>query len=108
MLLKALDFINEEKKLCEAYDCEYMIANTSIKSKESIKWHLKNGYKIVGYQGASVYTYLFRMQFKHPSKYDNDIYIFFNKIFSYIYMILVWNPNGYNRLWVKIIKRIFF
>ena len=97
--------INEEIRICKVYGCEYMISNTSIKSKASINGHLKNGYKIIGYQGCAVYTYLFRMQFKHPSVYDNPLFVLLNRLFLGLKMVLIWNPNGYHRMWVKFLKK---
>lgn len=96
--------IEKEKRICKEYGCEYMISNTSVKSESSKKGHLKNGYKIVGYQGCAVYTYLFRMQFKHPSIYDSAVIRFFSRLISGLKMVLAWNPKGYHRKWVKLIR----
>lgn len=97
--------IEEEKRICKEYGCEYMISNTSVRSESSKKGHIKNGYKIVGYQGCAVYTYLFRMQFKHPSIYDSAVIRFFCRLFSGLKMVSAWNPNGYHRKWVKVLRR---
>ena len=58
--------------------CSYILSNTAVNAISSVKYHLKNGFKIVGlisHANTNYYSYLFRKQLKHPSLYDIDLYV---------------------------------
>ena len=45
--------------------CTHLLGNTAVTAPWSVKWHLKNGYRIVGYKRSSknsYYSYVFRKQ----------------------------------------------
>lgn len=93
------------KDLCAEQGCKYIESITSLKAMSSVRWHKKMGFKIIGYKGAGVYTYLFRWDFDKKSIYNNKLFVFAYKIFTYLYMISVRKPNGHYRWWVKYVRK---
>lgn len=96
----------EVVNLCKDNGCKYIESITSIKAYSSVRWHKKMGFKIIGYKGAGVYTYLFRYDFDTESIYQNNLFVFGHKIVSFLYMIIVRKPNGQYRWWVKFILKL--
>lgn len=63
----ATHIIQHEEEMVKKAGYDYLSCVTSVKAYWSIKWHLKNGYLIIGYfrpAGSNHYDYLFRKQLK--------------------------------------------
>ncbi len=57
--------LEEEAQRLHKAGYRYMVGNTAIPATWSVKWHLKNGYYIVGYsrsEGSNYASYIFRKQ----------------------------------------------
>lgn len=93
------------KDACLENGCKYIESITSLKALSSIKWHEKMGFKIIGYKGAGVYTYLFRLDFDKNSIYNDNVFVFLYKIYSYLYMVGTRKPNGHYRCWVNFMRK---
>lgn len=73
----ASNIYQQIEEIALEHNCEYIISNTATAAKSSILYHLKNGFKIIGYLSHSTtnyYSYLFRKQLKHPSTWDSKLY----------------------------------
>lgn len=71
MLLEA------RESACKRAGCDYMVSDTAVGAVSSVKYHLKNGYKIVGlrsFASTNYYSYLFRKQLT-PSKFWNNSFL---------------------------------
>lgn len=67
----------EIEKLCEQTGCEYMICDTAVGALSSVKYHLKNGYKIIAlrsYSSTNYFSYILRKQIKKYGKWNNSLY----------------------------------
>lgn len=69
-LLKSCVEVADKSNYC------YILSNTSVDAKWSVKWHLKNGFKIIGYYSSSsnYYCYRFRYQVKNPSIWNCTLF----------------------------------
>ena len=78
-------------------NCDYIGSDTSIGAKSSVKWHLKNGFKIVGYKSYNTtnnYSYLFRKQLVTSKIYDNDFLCKLIFLKSYLMIRLLKKEDG--------------
>lgn len=65
-----------EKHVETAYSngCLYIISDTAVKAKSSVRWHLKNGFRIIGlysFKSTNYYSYIFRRQLVDDPKWSN-------------------------------------
>ena len=77
---RGLASILAEKKIkyLQEQHCEYILSDTSVHAKSSIKYHLKNGFKIVGlesWEHTNYYSYMFRLQLKPSVLYNSSIFV---------------------------------
>lgn len=88
---------------------EYVMSDTAVGANSSVKWHKKNGFKIVGlesFASTKYYSYLFRKQLIPSKKWDNSLYCYLTFVKSAIKTRLKKKADGnftvfymvYNRL----------
>lgn len=56
---------------------QYILSDTAVGATSSVRWHKKNGFRIIGlvsYQSTNYYSYYFRKQLIHLSKWDNPFF----------------------------------
>lgn len=85
---------------CLAHKCSYITSDTAINAISSIKYHLKNGFHIVGivsWPTTNYYSYLFRKQLKHPSPFDSKLYCKYTYLKSYFKTRLRYRKDGTRR-----------
>lgn len=89
---------------------KYLLSDTATEAKSSVNWHLKNGFKIVGlesYASTNYYSYLFRKQIISPSKWDNNLYVRFHYLLSYIRCKLLKKSDGRRTVLGKVLSQLF-
>lgn len=75
----------------------YIESDTAVGAKSSLKWHLKNGFQIVGvesFKSTNYYSYLFRKQLCHPSVWDCRLIAKISYAISYVKTHLLKKQNG--------------
>ena len=63
--------------MAESSGCGYILSTTATKADSSIRWHKKQGFRIIGqasFSDTNYYSYVFRKQLIHPSKWDCKAY----------------------------------
>ena len=101
--------MDEVKRLSIDYGAEYILSDTSTQAESAIKYHLKNGFKIVGYESyrsTNYWSYVFRLQLKKPSKWDNAAYRKIKFIQSYVFIKLTRTINGADTALGRIYKKL--
>lgn len=91
MLLRA------REQLIKEAGGEYILSDTAVGAKSSVKYHLKNGFKIVGlrsFASTDYYSFLFRKQLVPSKKWDNNIYCYFVFLKSYIREHICFKKDG--------------
>jgi len=89
--------------------CEYMMSDTSTQAKSAIKYHLKNGFKIIGlesYRSTNYWSYVFRKQLVPSKKWDCDFYCRLQYLKSWIFIRITRDINGNDTLLGKLYKLI--
>ena len=59
--------MHEMRKVAKREGCFYILSDTSTKANSAVKYHVKNGFKIIGlesYRSTNYWSYVFRMQLK--------------------------------------------
>ena len=93
--------------IAQTHNCNYIISDTAVGAKSSIKWHKKNGYKIVGLKSwdtTNYYSFVFRRQLV-PINVAERITIFKNAFCSFAKTLLARKKNGNHRKWVEYYSR---
>lgn len=65
----------------------YILSNTSVDARWSVNWHLKNGFKKVGYYSTTTsnyFSYRFRYQLKSPTIWNCSFFTDIVFCFSYL------------------------
>lgn len=89
----------KSQELGLARGCKYMVADTAAGAESSVKWHLKNGYKIVGldsYPSTNYYSYLFRKQLVYHPLWSNSLYCKIHYLLSALRCRLRFHADGTN------------
>lgn len=89
--------LNFEKEYARSYDCEYILSDTSVLAPWSIRWHKKNGFRIIGYcsyKNNNYYSYIFRNQLLSPSVWNNFLYVKIVFLLSFFKTKLIKRANG--------------
>ncbi len=89
--------------------CEYLLSDTSIQATSAVKYHLKNGFKIVGlesYRSTNYWSYVFRKQLVPSRKWDNPIYCKWQYIKSWCFIKTTRDIDGKDTLIGRLYKRI--
>lgn len=79
--------LKEVERIAKLYMCSYIKSDTSIHAKWSIKWHKKNGFRIVGldsFPTNKYYSYCFRKELTAYSAWDNAVYRSIRFTMSYL------------------------
>lgn len=74
-----------------------IIADTSVLAVSSVRWHIRNGYKIIGlasYGSTGYYSYVFRKQLTSPSVWNCRLYCALHYAFSWLLCKSTRNKNG--------------
>ena len=80
----ATRMLEEESRRARMNGYRYLKGTTAVKAVWSVRWHLKNGYRIVGYKrsaGNSCATYVFRRQLLPPSIRHPSYSLYSNALF---------------------------
>lgn len=89
--------------------CEYLLSDTSTKAVSAVKYHLKNGFEIIGlesYRSTNYWSYVFRKQLVPSKKWDNSLYRRWQYLRSWIFIRITRDING-NDTWIgRLYKRI--
>lgn len=94
---------------CLKMGCRYMLADTAINNIKSVRWHIKIGYKIIGYQSYSstnYYSYIFRKDLKQRGFFINNIYYPLRFAISYLAIRIAKKEDGSLTIFGKGINRI--
>lgn len=77
--------------------CKYLMSDTSTQAKSAIKYHLKNGFKIVGlesYRSTNYWSYVFRKQLVPSKMWNNTFYCKWQYLKSWIFIKSTRDING--------------
>lgn len=88
---------------------DYVSSDTAVNAKSSVKWHLKNGFKITRLQSSpksNYYSYVFRNQIKTPSIWNSTLWTNINFLFSSLKCRLMKDKYGRFTFIGKIIQKI--
>lgn len=89
--------------------CNYILSDTSTQAESAVKYHLKNGFKIVGYESyrsTNYWSYVFRMQLTPSVLWNNNFYLKLHYLCSYIFIRLTRTINGGDTFLGKIYKKL--
>lgn len=78
-LFERLLEVAKEKK------CEFILSDTAVGAESSVRWHKKNGFKIVGldsFSSTNYYSYIFRKQLLYHPMWSNSFYCWIRFLFS--------------------------
>ncbi len=95
--------------------CRYLIGDTAIGAKSSVKLRKKSGFRIVGldsFKSTNYYSYIFRKQLVHDPKWSNPVYCKLQYLKSAIQCRMYHLENGEDRkskwldfyLWLRGVK----
>lgn len=93
--------LRERIKFIEESGGEYVLSDTAIGAESAVKYHKKNGFKIVGlrsYKTTNYYSYLFRLQLRPSLVWNNNVLVKFIFSFSYIKTKIKFTRNGEKRM----------
>ena len=85
-----------EKRIAINEGCCYIISDTCEHAKWSVKWHEKNGFRIIGetsFNNNDYYSYVFRLQLKESYIWSNPIYCKIRFIISWLKTRLMYNSR---------------
>lgn len=94
---------------CKKNDCEYILCDTAVGATSSVKYHLKNQFKIVGlrsFPSTNYFSYLFRKQITPSKKWDSDLYCKCVYFKSFIVTKLKLKKDGGLTFFYSIYKKI--
>ncbi len=87
---------------------DHLRSGTSVKAKSSVKWHLKNGFRIIGLMSSSktdYYSFRFRKQLIPSSKWDNPIYCKCKFVLSAIEVLSTRKADGSPTFLSKVLQK---
>ena len=105
----ATKIMEAETEWAKSFGIRYMLCTTAVKADWSVRWHLKNGYRIIGYkhaQGNNHATYLFRKQLVPSLFWDSAIFCRCCFLVSYAITKLTKDSNGRPNLVGRVLKKI--
>ena len=88
---------------------EYIGSDTAENAKSSVKWHQKNGFKIVRLQSSpksNYYSYVFRNQLRTPSIWNSSLWANTHFFFSSLNCRLMRDKYGRTTLIGKILRKL--
>lgn len=89
---------------------KYVMSDTAVGAESSVKWHLKNGFSIIGlrsFPSTNYYSYLFRRQLVPSLKWDSRFYTRMRFILSSIVVRSVFKEDGRYTFLGNILKVVF-
>lgn len=99
----------EGESVCNENKCKYIKCTTAVGAKSSVKYHLKNGFKIIGLESfptTNYYSYIFRKQLVPSKKWENNWYCKFVYYKSYIKTKLTKKEDGTETCIYKLYKKV--
>jgi GNAT superfamily N-acetyltransferase len=89
----------EEKRIAiaKANNCSFVMSDTAVPAKSSVKWHLKNGFKIVelmSWPNTNYYSYNFRKQLVPHPLWSNSLFCKIHYWLSALKCKLMYHPDG--------------
>lgn len=102
--------LNARVELVKNAGGEYILSDTAVGAQSSIKYHLKNGFKIIGltsFSSTNYYSYLFRKQLAPSKLWNNNLFCKLVFIKSYIYTKLISKEDG-SKTWLRSIYHKLF
>ena len=89
--------------------CSYVLSDTSVKADSAIRFHLKNGFKIIGlesYRSTNYWSYVFRMQLEPSFLWNNSVFLKLHYWCSYAFIKTTRDINGNDTSLGKIYKKL--
>ena len=86
----------------------YLLCTTAVNADWSVRWHLKNGYHIIGYKhalGNNHATYLFRKQLVPSPLWDSALFCRCCYLASYVITKLTKDSNGRPNLVGRMLRK---
>lgn len=88
---------------------EYVMSDTAVGAESSVRWHLKNGFKIIAlrsFPSTNYYSYIFRRQLVPSKLWDSCLYTSLRFRLSSIIVKSLYNENGSNTKLGNLVYRI--
>lgn len=89
--------------------CDFILSDTSTQAISALKFHLKNGFKIIGlesYRSTNYWSYVFRMQLTPSFLWNSSTFLKMHYWFSYIFIKTTRDINGNDTTMGIIYKKI--
>lgn len=105
--IASLIFNKSVLPLVESSACDYVMSDTAAKAESSVRWHRKQGFKVVGYgsyPSTNYYSYIFRKQLSHPSKWDSACYSKLALSYWTVRTRLIWKADGTRTLFGRLVN----
>lgn len=91
------------------YGCDYLMSDTSTQAESAVKYHIKNGFKIIGlesYRSTNYWSYVFRKQLSPSKKWNNVWFCKWHYLRSWIFIKVTRDINGNDTIIGRIYKII--
>ena len=101
--------LQARKSIAEDNNCSYILSDTSVLADSAIKYHKKNGFKIVGYESfhsTNYWSYVFRLQLKGRSIWDIGAFRLVRFCLSYVFIKVTRTVNGDDTYIGRLYKQI--
>lgn len=88
---------------------QYILSDTAVGAKSSVRWHKKNGFMIIGlmsYESTNYYSYLFRRQLVPSFKWSNPFFCWVLYVKSSVNIRLRRKADGSSTRISSIIKKL--
>ncbi len=95
----------------KANGCSFVMSDTAVGAKSSVKWHLRNGFRIVellSWSNTNYYSYNFRKQLVPDAKWNNPLYCKLHYCKSAVRCRMYKLANGEDRKskWLGLYKKL--
>lgn len=100
--------IDSLHKEAESQHCSFVLSDTSTKAESAVRYHLKNGFKIVGlesYRSTNYWSYVFRMQLAPSLLWNNTVFIKLKFLCSFLFIKATRNIDGTDTWIGKLYKK---
>lgn len=97
------------QQIVKSRGCKYIKSDTAVGAESSIKWHLKNGFEIVGlksWSSTNYYSYVFRKQLTCHPLWSNSLFCKIHYRLSSIKCRLCHHEDGRIKGLLKLYLRI--
>lgn len=99
--------LKEGLRLVNTAGCKYIMSTTAVDAESSVKFHLKQGYKIIGldsFPTTNYYSYIFRL-YLQPSIWQNFLFCRMKYVVSYLKTHLTKKKNGSFTLFGSVLRK---